>query len=67
MDMVMENDTGDYKSIETQLFSDMIMMMMFTGRERNEMEWANLFFSAGFKDYKVTPALGVRCIIEVYP
>ncbi|CAK9139288.1 unnamed protein product [Ilex paraguariensis] len=39
---------------------------MFEGRERNEKEWAKLFFDAGFNDYKIAPVLGLRYVIEVY-
>ena len=66
--MVIKNqDEGDEKSIETQLFFDMLMMALVTGKERNEKEWANLFLDAGFKDYKISPILGLRSLIEVYP
>ena len=67
IDMVMESQKGDEESIETQLFFDMLMMVLLTGRERNEEEWAKLFFNTGFSDYKVTPILGLRSLIEVYP
>lgn len=58
IDMVIENQNEDEKSIETQLFFDMLMMVLVTGRERNEKEWAKLFLNAGFGDYKITPILG---------
>ncbi|XWS08101.1 hypothetical protein CRYUN_Cryun41cG0050200 [Craigia yunnanensis] len=58
---------NDHESTETQLFFDMIMMVLFTRRERNQEEWAKLFFAAGFSDYKITPILGLRSLIEVYP
>ncbi|KAJ7981527.1 O-methyltransferase [Quillaja saponaria] len=67
IDMIMENKKGDDESVETQLFFDMLMMALLTGRERNEKEWAKLIFSAGFSDYKITPILGLRSLIEVYP
>ncbi|XP_039037314.1 probable O-methyltransferase 3 isoform X1 [Hibiscus syriacus] len=71
IDMVlMENDKANdetLKSIETQLFFDMLMMVLHTGRERREEEWSNLFSAAGFSDYKITPILGLRSLIEVYP
>ncbi|XWS63451.1 hypothetical protein CRYUN_Cryun06bG0098200 [Craigia yunnanensis] len=67
IDMVMENQKRDEESIETQLLFDMLMMVLVTGRERNEKEWAKLFFNTGFSDYKVTPILGLRSLIEVYP
>ncbi|XP_050205280.1 trans-resveratrol di-O-methyltransferase-like [Mercurialis annua] len=69
IDIIMGHQTtGTNKdSIETQLFFDMLMMVLLTGRERNEKEWANLFINAGFRDYKIIPTLGLRSIIEVYP
>ena len=67
IDMTIENQKGDEESIETQLFFDMLMMMHLTGKERNEKEWGQLFCDAGFSDYKITPILGVRSLIEVYP
>ncbi|KAH7844778.1 hypothetical protein Vadar_031570 [Vaccinium darrowii] len=68
IDMKVENnEKGDDKSIETQLFFDMLMMILLTGRERTEKEWAKLFVDAGFNDYKITPILGLRSVIEVYP
>ncbi|KAE8702122.1 8-hydroxyquercetin 8-O-methyltransferase [Hibiscus syriacus] len=71
IDMVlMENDKENdesRKSIETQLFFDMLMMVLVTGRERREEEWSELFSAAGFSDYKITPILGLRSLIEVYP
>ncbi|CAK9144881.1 unnamed protein product [Ilex paraguariensis] len=67
IDIVLENKKGDDNYIETQLFFDMLMMVLVTGRERNEKEWAKLFYDAGFSDYKITPVLGLRSLIEVYP
>jgi len=42
------------------------MMMLFSAKERNQKEWANLIFSAGFNNYNITP-IGLFSIIEVYP
>ncbi|KAJ9686221.1 hypothetical protein PVL29_015227 [Vitis rotundifolia] len=67
IDMIMMKNQGDYKSIETQLFFDMMMMILVTGRERDENEWEKLFLDAGFSHYKITPILGLRSLIEVYP
>ncbi|KAL6141245.1 hypothetical protein ACLB2K_059535 [Fragaria x ananassa] len=67
IDMMMENQKGDEESMETQLFFDMLMMALLTGKERNEKEWSKLFTDAGFGDYKITPILGLRSLIEVYP
>ncbi|KAL3509275.1 hypothetical protein ACH5RR_028676 [Cinchona calisaya] len=70
IDMVMKNqpdgDDSDDKAIETQLFFDMLMMVLTKGRERNEKEWAKLFFEAGFSGYKINPVFGLRSLIEVY-
>ncbi|XP_060672766.1 probable O-methyltransferase 3 [Ziziphus jujuba] len=67
IDMMMENKKGDEETIETQLFFDMLMMVLVTGKERNEKEWTKLFSDAGFRNYKITPILGLRSLIEVYP
>ena len=67
IDMVMEDKKGDDKSVETQLFFDMLMMVGLTGKERNEKEWAKLIFSVGFSDYKIIPVLGLRSLIVIYP
>jgi len=66
IDMVMENKKEDAELTETQFFFDM-EMMLFGGKERNEKEWANLIFSAGFSNYNITPTHGLFSIIEVYP
>jgi hypothetical protein len=41
--------------------------MFINGTERDENQWKKIFFEAGFCDYKITPVLGVRSLIEVYP
>lgn len=55
------------KSYEGQIFLDIMMMVMQSGKERSQMEWEKLFFAAGFSDYKITPAFGDRSLIEVFP
>ncbi|XP_044466401.1 probable O-methyltransferase 3 [Mangifera indica] len=67
IDMLLEKKEGDDKSTETQLFFDMVMMTLVTGKERDEKEWAKLFFKAGFTHYKINPILGLRSLIELYP
>ncbi|KAI3767415.1 hypothetical protein L2E82_17514 [Cichorium intybus] len=67
IEMVLKNNEGDEKSLETQLYFDMLMMVETTGRERSEKDWANLFLDVGFSGYKITPISGLRCMIEVYP
>jgi hypothetical protein len=44
-----------------------VYIMFISGMERDEQEWKKIFLEAGFNDYKITPVLGVRSIIEVYP
>lgn len=67
IDTVVDNKTkGDMLS-ETQLFFDMLMMILVNGKERNEKEWAQLFHKAGFGNYKIFPILGFRSLIEIYP
>lgn len=65
--MVLKNGEGDNELLETQLFFDILMMTVLTGRERSEKDWAKLFVDAGFSDYKITPILGLRSLIQVYP
>ncbi|KAB1209856.1 Trans-resveratrol di-O-methyltransferase [Morella rubra] len=65
--MTVENQKGDKDSTETQLFFDKLMMALAKGKERNEKEWAKLFYDAGFSYYKINPILGLRSLIEVYP
>lgn len=67
IDTVIDNKKGDHESIETQLFFDMSVLTLLTGKERNEKEWAKIFYDAGFVDYKIIPILGLRSVIEVYP
>ncbi|MED6209418.1 hypothetical protein PIB30_054481 [Stylosanthes scabra] len=62
-----EGENEDPELFETQLFFDLLMMVMAAGKERTEKEWAKLFFSAGFSDYKIISILGMRSVIEVYP
>jgi hypothetical protein len=35
--------------------------------ERNEKEWAKLFFDSGFLNYKIHPVPGTRAVTELYP
>ncbi|KAL1536165.1 Xanthohumol 4-O-methyltransferase [Salvia divinorum] len=67
VDMVVDVEKQEDKETGTQLFMDMVMMAHFTGKERSEKEWAKVFDAAGFKDYKITPVLGSRSVIEVFP
>ncbi|KAK8987001.1 hypothetical protein V6N11_055318 [Hibiscus sabdariffa] len=53
--------------METQLLFDMAAMVALGGKQREEEEWAKLFSSTGFSNYTITPILGMRSVIEVYP
>ncbi|CAN6359477.1 unnamed protein product [Urochloa humidicola] len=64
IDLVVEQ--GSSKDAETQALFD-IYVMLVNGVERDEQEWKNIFFEAGFSNYKISPVLGARSIIEVYP
>ncbi|KAM7498082.1 hypothetical protein LguiA_022496 [Lonicera macranthoides] len=71
IDMVVNYSNSQKKddnSVETQLIIDMLMMVLLNGKERNEKEWAKLFKAAGFNGgFKITPILGLRSVIEVFP
>ncbi|KAL8509942.1 hypothetical protein ACS0TY_016961 [Phlomoides rotata] len=64
IDMVVGNNI---EAMETQLLVDIGLMLWVTGKVRTEQEWANIFHAAGFPTYKITPILGVRSLIEVFP
>ncbi|KAL0399784.1 UNVERIFIED_CONTAM: Trans-resveratrol di-O-methyltransferase [Sesamum radiatum] len=57
----------EHKTIETQLFFDMLMINLTSGQERTEKDWAKLFSAAGFTSYKITPVFGLRSLIELFP
>ncbi|XP_008778546.2 trans-resveratrol di-O-methyltransferase-like [Phoenix dactylifera] len=68
VDMVVKaGDDGSNKSTETQLFFDMLMMVVSGGMQRDEEGWRKIFLDAGFSGYKIKPVMGLRSIIEVYP
>jgi len=67
IDLVVGSKNSHPKSMETQLYWDMLMMVVYRAAERNEHEWRKIFTEAGFTDYKITPALGLRSVIELYP
>ncbi|KAL2245696.1 UNVERIFIED_CONTAM: Trans-resveratrol di-O-methyltransferase [Sesamum indicum] len=66
VDMVVDFQK-EHKAIETQLFFDMLIMNLASGRQRTEKDWAELFSAAGFTSYKITPVLGLRSLIELFP
>ncbi|TVU39227.1 hypothetical protein EJB05_12635, partial [Eragrostis curvula] len=66
MDIVLGADPLDSKRREMQVLFDLYVMLV-NGIERDEQEWKKIFLEAGFSNYKITPVLGIRSIIEVYP
>uniref|UniRef100_A0ACD5TAH8 Uncharacterized protein n=1 Tax=Avena sativa TaxID=4498 RepID=A0ACD5TAH8_AVESA len=66
IDMVVGDGPQNSKHKESQVIYDLFIKLI-NGIERNEQEWRKIIFEAGFSDYKIIPALGVRSIIEVYP
>ncbi|KAF7822947.1 putative O-methyltransferase 3 [Senna tora] len=67
IDMVITEEQKEKELVQTKLCLDMLMMVLANGKERKEKEWAKLFFSAGFRDYKINSILGLRSLIELYP
>ncbi|XP_039837545.1 O-methyltransferase ZRP4-like [Panicum virgatum] len=66
IDIVVEEGSSNLKQREMQALFDLYMTLV-NGIERDEQEWKSIFFEAGFSDYKISPVLGARSIIEVYP
>nr|ULR16448.1 O-methyltransferase 2300-like protein [Panicum virgatum] len=66
IDMVVGYGPQDIKHKEAQVFFDFYIMFI-NGAERDEQEWKDIFFRAGFSDYKIVSVLGVMSIIELYP
>ena len=66
IDIVIGAGQSEKKQREMQVVFDLFIMFI-NGTERDENQWKKIFFEAGFRDYKITPVLGVRSIIEVYP
>jgi hypothetical protein len=66
VDTVIGAGPSNLKHRETEVLYDLFIMIV-NGIERDEQEWRKIIFEAGFSDYKITPVLGVRSIIELYP
>ncbi|KAJ1263657.1 hypothetical protein BS78_09G202300 [Paspalum vaginatum] len=66
IDIVVGEESPNLKQTETQVLFDLYILLV-NGIERDEQEWKNIFFEAGFSDYKISPVLGARSVIEVYP
>ena len=55
------------KATETKHYADLLMMVHAGGKERDESHWLKIFMDAGFNQYKITPTLGLRSVIELHP
>ncbi|KAH0691970.1 hypothetical protein KY289_019328 [Solanum tuberosum] len=64
--VILDSQKGDYKSYETQIYMDMLTMVVVSGKQKTEQEWAKLFFDAGYSDYNIIPILGLRCLPLIY-
>ncbi|CAM0877519.1 unnamed protein product [Alopecurus aequalis] len=51
---------------EAQVSLDLLMMVLTSGKERDEHEWRKIFMDAGFNHYKTRPVLGFMSITELY-
>ncbi|XP_050206161.1 trans-resveratrol di-O-methyltransferase-like [Mercurialis annua] len=67
IDTVMGTEKKIKESSEIIQLYDLEMLVLVSGQERNEEEWAKLFVDAGFSRYTINPVLGLRALIEVYP
>ncbi|CAL1394100.1 unnamed protein product [Linum trigynum] len=65
--VVDEKRLGERNFGEVQLCFDLFMMAFVNGKERTEKQWKRLFSAAGFSNYKISPVLGLRSVIEVFP
>jgi len=64
--VILDSQKGDDKSYETQIYMDMLTMVVVSGKQKTEQEWAKLFFDAGYSDYNIIPILGLRCLPLIY-
>lgn len=58
---------NDSTYMETIFYLDLLMAAHADGKEREEHELKKIFQDAGFSHYKITPALGLRSVIELFP
>ncbi|KAH0717895.1 hypothetical protein KY285_013926 [Solanum tuberosum] len=67
IDMVLDRDEEEADMTEVKLIFDVLVMVVATGRQRTEKELEKLFLEGGFMSYKITPVLGLRSLIQVFP
>ncbi|XP_041028002.1 trans-resveratrol di-O-methyltransferase-like [Juglans microcarpa x Juglans regia] len=67
IDVVINEEEEQHDITKAKLFSDALMMILVTGKERTKKEWEKLFLDAGFSHYKIVAPYGLKSLIEVYP
>ncbi|KAF7803393.1 trans-resveratrol di-O-methyltransferase-like [Senna tora] len=67
IDVVINEKKDMHELTQTKLYFDLLMMILSSGRDREERDWEKLFLEAGFSSYHITPIFGLRSIIQVYP
>ena len=67
MDIMINEEKDDHDVTTTKLLLDALMMVLLTGKERNQKEWEKLFLEAGFSHYKIVSSFGMKSLIVVYP
>ncbi|KAH0770523.1 hypothetical protein KY290_014504 [Solanum tuberosum] len=67
IDMVLDRDEEEADMTEVKLIFDVLVMVVAAGRQRTEKELEKLFLEGGFMSYKITPVLGLRSLIQVFP
>ena len=66
IDVVVNQEKVEHDVTTAKLLFDALMMVVLTGKERNEKEWEKLFLEAGFSHYKIVSSFGMKSIIEIY-
>jgi trans-resveratrol di-O-methyltransferase len=52
--------------LQAQLELDLLMMVVTSGKERDEQQWRKLFIEAGFSQQKTRPIAGFTSITQLY-
>lgn len=51
---------------DVQVTNDLLMMVVTSGKERDEQEWHKIFTDAGFSHYEIRPVLGFLSVTELF-
>ncbi|XP_042943944.1 trans-resveratrol di-O-methyltransferase-like isoform X2 [Carya illinoinensis] len=62
IDVVINEKKEEHEMTEAKLLFDMLMMVVTSGKERDEKDFKKLFLEAGFNRYKITPIYGLRYV-----